>query len=134
MITHNETGIKRCEIKFRIFWFIWKVCRRMSTYPNAHAKVKKSIFNVSSQDIRSILVSFLMIFEALQSELFKIKFQLLSSEILQIPEFNLHISCTVNFYQTISRLWLILKILDTLHKIFLTWVFEVSFELVYTVR
>ena len=35
------------------------------------------------------LVSFAMIFEALQSELFKLKFQRLSSQILKNPEFNL---------------------------------------------
>ena len=51
----------------------------MSTYSNAPAKVKMSVFNVSSQDICSILVSFKMIFDALQSELFKFKFQSLTS-------------------------------------------------------
>ena len=40
---------------------------------------------MNSQEIRSSLVSFRMIFEALQSELFlRFKFQ-----ILEIPEFNL---------------------------------------------
>ena len=37
-------GIKRCGIFLRIFWYMWKVCRIMPTYPNAHAKVKKSVF------------------------------------------------------------------------------------------
>ena len=39
----------------------------MSTYPNAHANDKKWISGFSSQEIGSSLVSFEMIFEALQS-------------------------------------------------------------------
>ena len=41
----DDIGIKRREIFLHIFWSIWKVCRMMSTYSNAHAKVKKIIFN-----------------------------------------------------------------------------------------
>ena len=44
-----------------------------------------------SQDISSGLVSFQMIFEALQSELLEFTFHSLSSEILKIPGFNLRI-------------------------------------------
>jgi len=29
----------------RIFWSLWKVCRRMSTHSNAHANAKKCIFD-----------------------------------------------------------------------------------------
>ena len=42
----NFIGIKRCGIFLRIFWYMWKVCRVMSTYPNAYAKAKKLIFHV----------------------------------------------------------------------------------------
>ena len=45
----------------------------------------------SSQEIDSGLVSFYMIFEALQSALFGFNFHSLSSKILKIPEFNLQI-------------------------------------------
>ena len=46
----------------------------------------------SSQEISSGLVSFYMIFEALQSALFGLNFHSLSSKILKIPEFNLVIA------------------------------------------
>ena len=48
----------------------------------------KSVFSMfSSQEIGPSLVSFRMIFEALQSELFKLYF--LGSKMLKIPEFSL---------------------------------------------
>ena len=34
-----KISIKRCEIFLRIFWFMSKVCDKMCTYSNAHAKV-----------------------------------------------------------------------------------------------
>ena len=43
-----------------------------------------------SQEIGSGLVSLEMIFEALQSELLRFIFSLLSSKILKFPGFNLH--------------------------------------------
>ena len=43
------------------------------------------------QEIGSSLVSFLMIFEALQPELFRLMFHALSSKVPKIPEFNLTI-------------------------------------------
>ena len=51
---------------------------------------------VSSQEIRSRLVSHRKIFEDLQSELFRFKFNSLSSKILKIPEFNLRIVYVLN--------------------------------------
>ena len=42
----DDFGIKRRGIFLRIFWYIWKICRLMSTYSNAHAKVKNWIFDV----------------------------------------------------------------------------------------
>ena len=51
-------------------------------------KIGFSMFN--SEDIGSSLVSLEMIFEALQSELFRFEFHTLSSKILKIQtEFNL---------------------------------------------
>ena len=43
---HDDIGIKRCEIFLRIFWYMWKVCRMMSPYSNAHANAKKMIFDI----------------------------------------------------------------------------------------
>ena len=43
---HDNIDIKRCGILLRIFWYMWKVCRILSPYQNAYAKVKKWIFNV----------------------------------------------------------------------------------------
>ena len=54
-------------------------------------KLKSGFSTSNSQGIASSLVSFQMIFEALQSELFRLKFPRLSSKILKIPEFNLKI-------------------------------------------
>ena len=54
-------------------------------------KLKSGFPTSNSQGIASSLVSFQMIFEALQSELFRLKFPRLSSKILKIPEFNLTI-------------------------------------------
>ena len=69
----------------------------MSTYPDAHAKVQKSIFEFSSQEIGSNLLSSLMIFEALHSGLFRFKFRSLSSKIAKIPGFNLVIGSKFAF-------------------------------------
>ena len=54
-------------------------------------KLKSEFFKFRSQEISSSLVSSEMIFEALQSELSRFKFDTLSSKILKIPEFNLFI-------------------------------------------
>ena len=37
---------KECEIFLRIFWYIWKVCRIIPTYPNLQAKIKKMISDI----------------------------------------------------------------------------------------
>ena len=64
----------------------------------------------SSHEIDSSLVSLKIIFEALQSELFKFKFYILSSKILKIPEFNLmisHISLTRHFDRVnLTQVWI----------------------------
>ena len=52
-------------------------------------KLKSGFLTSSSQGIASTLVLFEMIFEALQSELFRFKFHAPSLKILKIPEFNL---------------------------------------------
>ena len=52
----------------------------------------KSVFSIFSfQKIVSSLVSFQMIFEALQSELSRFKLYSLGSKLLKIPELNLEI-------------------------------------------
>ena len=48
-------------------------------------------FSFSFQKISSSLVSLEMVFEALQSELFRFKIHTLTSKIIKIPEFNLFI-------------------------------------------
>ena len=45
-----------------IFWFLCKVCRKMSTYPNAHANTEKWIFDIQYPGNRLDLVLFQMIF------------------------------------------------------------------------
>ena len=57
------------------------VFRALNRIDNAHAKIKNWIFDLHSQGNNSALVSFQMIFEALQSELF----HSLSSKNLKIP-------------------------------------------------
>ena len=54
------------------------------------------IFLFGSQEIGSNSVSFSMIFEAQQSEIFRSRFHSLSSKILKIPEFNLVINSPIS--------------------------------------
>ena len=55
-------------------------------------KLKYEFSTLKSQEISSILISFLMIFKALQAELFRIKTDSLGKKIPKFPEFNLIIS------------------------------------------
>ena len=65
-----------------------KVWHIMSTYPNAHAKIKTLIFYIQSPGNRFQLGIIKMIFEAPQPELLRFKFLSLSSKILcWIPRF-----------------------------------------------
>jgi len=52
-----------CPTFLRIFWYIWKVCRIMSTYPNVYAKVKKLISDVQFPGNCSSLKSLKMFFK-----------------------------------------------------------------------
>ena len=51
-------------------------------------KLKSWLLGFSFQEIGSSLISLEMILEALQSELFRFKFHILSSKILKLPEIN----------------------------------------------
>ena len=53
------------------------------------------VFEVQFPEIGSSLTSLEMIFEALQSELFRFKFHTMSGKTLKIPEFNLGIKFIV---------------------------------------
>ena len=59
----------------------------MHNFPNFHAKI--SNWNFSSQEIGASLVSFQMIFEALQSEQLRFKFYSLGSKTLHIWSLDL---------------------------------------------
>ena len=73
------------------FWLIM-VIKLINSAKNGLIRPRKSEFSLfSSQEIGSSLASLKMIFEALRSELFRFKFNALSSKILKIPEFNLTI-------------------------------------------
>ena len=67
-------------------------------------QIKKHEFlRFSSQEMGSSLVSLVMIFKALQSELFRFKFCTLTLKILKIPEFNLvmakqNVSMTIRYH------------------------------------
>ena len=75
---HGPPGIGPCFVRYE--------CPATQT-PTQKLEIGFSMF--SSQEIGPSLVSFQMIFEALQSELFRFKFHSLGSKILKIPEFNL---------------------------------------------
>ena len=45
-VPHWHETWTRCRIFVRISWFRSQVCPRMSTHSNAHAKIKKCIFEV----------------------------------------------------------------------------------------
>ena len=73
-----------------------------SCQPTQKLKIEFSVS--SSQEIGSSLVSFEMIFEALQSEIFRFKFRLLSSEIVKIPEFTLRmLSFDLNLWMCVIQ-------------------------------
>ena len=67
-------------------------------------KLKSGFLTSSSQGIASSLVLFEMIFEALQSELFRFKFHAPSLKILKIPEFNLPIYGDITYTQCTLKL------------------------------
>ena len=83
-------------LKMNFYWIYGPNRTVRSKFDYAHLlkrprKSRESGFpRLSSQEIGSSLVSLEMIFEALQSELFRFKFHTLSSKILKIPEFNLY--------------------------------------------
>ena len=88
----DDIDIIRCRIFLRIFWYMWKVCRILPLIDTPTQKFRSWFSVFSSQDIGSGFISFEMIFEALQSEPFRLKFQRLISKILKFPEFNLPIN------------------------------------------
>ena len=80
----------------RIFYLYENIFRGMSTYPYANINAKKWISMFSAEKIVPRLVSFQMIFEALQSELFRFKFHYQGLKIQKNPEFNLLIGLWYN--------------------------------------
>ena len=68
----------------RFFWSVGLLIRRFNP----------------PKDVESSKVSLLMIFEALQSEIFRFKFHSLGLKILKIPEFNL--------YMKVPNIWAML--------------------------
>ena len=106
-ITVGKSGGKNCWCSFWLLlmtsltWFIRVVTKnfnqkiltkRYSECPPTQTpkqKLKSGFLMLSSKQIGLNLVSYVMIFEALQRELFGMNFHSLSSEILKILEFNL---------------------------------------------
>ena len=72
-------------------------------------KFKTGISIFSSQGMGSTLVSLRMIFKALQSELFRLKFHSLSSKIEKFPEFNLLILDFMEIFQKLENIKLLLS-------------------------
>ena len=73
----------------------WKPSTSLKTSiptPTPTQKLKIGFWILNSQGISSTLISFRMIFKALQFALFGFKFQSLGSKVLKIPEFNLCIA------------------------------------------
>ena len=81
---------KNVEFSCAFFDLYEKFARGCPPNQTPTQKFKKYRFlTFSSQEIGSSLVSSESIFEALQSELFRLKFHAPSSKILKAPEFNL---------------------------------------------
>ena len=68
-------------------------------------KFKTGISIFSSQGMGSTLVSLRMIFKALQSELFRLKFHFLESKLQKIPEFNLVMSYDQIILIHLIKIW-----------------------------
>ena len=98
-------GIKRCGIFVWEAEFYWyeKCARWCPPTQTPPQKLKNGVLILNSQGISSRLVSFGMIFEVLQSKLFRFKFHSLVSKILKIPEFNLTINGILYFFTNISE-------------------------------
>ena len=90
----DDIGIKRCEIFGTSFGQYKKLVRKRLLTQTPTQKFKIGFWILNSKGISSILVSFGMIFGALQSLIFWFKFYSLSSK---IPEFNLIILSHLNF-------------------------------------
>ena len=69
-----------------------KFARRCPRTQTPTQNLKSGFSMLSSKENGSILISFERIFEALQSELFRLMFHKLSSKILKTPEFNLNMT------------------------------------------
>ena len=96
-----EIGIKRCGILLRIFWCMWKVCRRMSTCPNAHAKVIKWIFELR---FPGNWFEFIVIVNGFWSSTIwdiQIEVSFAGFKILKFPKFNLNMPC--RYFRLSSR-------------------------------
>ena len=66
-----------------------KIARGCQPTQTPTQKLQNEFLIISSKEIDPSLVSLERVFECLQSELFRFKYDSLSSEILKIPEFNL---------------------------------------------
>ena len=79
------------RIAHLLIYYIYHIfyMKDLPAYPNAHARVKRLIIHVWSQENGSSIASFEIIFGALQFELFNSKLHSLRSKIRQIPGFNL---------------------------------------------
>ena len=107
IVPQGGIGIKRSGILLCIFWYTnisyvtyEKFARGGSPTQTPTLTLKSGLYTFGSQDIDSSLVSFEMIFEALQLELFNFKLHSLSSTILKIPGFNLVIYMNLNSEMT----------------------------------
>jgi len=88
---HFELFLKLYNLSLR-FKAIHRLNSGLKPSQTPTQKFKNRFFIITSLEIGSSLVSFQMIFQALQSEIFSFKIQLLSSKTLKIPESNLAIN------------------------------------------
>ena len=96
---HVEPELGNTDGTNKVFWSIWKVCRRMSTHSNAYANAKKCIFDshfpgnwfefgIIENDFWS---STIWAIYQIQVDSGRFKIHSLGSKILKFPEFNLNI-------------------------------------------
>ena len=80
---------KDVELFVHLFVYLKSMADDVHPLKSPRKSQKNEFWMSNSHEIGSSLVSFKMIFEALQSKLPRFEFQSLSSKILKIPEFSL---------------------------------------------
>ena len=103
---------KDVKFSFASFYQYKKTSRGFPPTQTPTQKLKIGFSLLGPHEICSSLISFLMILEALQAELFRLMFHALSSKFQKIPEFSLSISYKYNPMEKLLKVSTLQKFLN----------------------